>query len=347
MLIGDEGLAMHGLRARAAPLLRRLTFVCIAAMIAASAAPARAASLGELVSAVVRVKASIEPDGRTLDTLGREREGSGIVIDDKGLVLTIGYLIVEARTAEIGTNDGRTIPATVVGYDHETGFGLVRALLPLKVSPMPFGTAAAVKEGEPALVASFGGPDMVGPARIAAKRAFAGGWEYLLDEALFTTPPHSAWSGAALISRDGKLVGVGSLLVPDAGRAGEKEPGNMFVPIDLLPPILADLVANGRKAGAGRPWLGLSAAEVNGELRVTRVTPGSPADRAGIRARGTTIVGVNGVRPTSLADFYRKVWALGAAGTAVPLDLMQDDEARRVEVKSTNRLDHLKLNSSL
>jgi S1-C subfamily serine protease len=337
MLMADEGLAMKG-------LVSRLFLLCVAAILAA---PAHAASPAELVSAVVRVKAYIEPDGRTLDTLGREREGSSIVIDDNGLVLTIGYLIVEARTAEIGTSDGRTVPATVVGYDHETGFGLVRALLPLNTPPMPFGTAAALTEGEPALVASFGGPDMVEPARIAGKREFAGGWEYLLDEALFTTPPHAAWSGAALISRDGKLVGVGSVLLADAGRPGEKEPGNMFVPIDLLPPILGDLVANGRKAGPGRPWLGLSASEVDGELRVTRVTPGSPAAQAGIQAGATTIVGVNGAPSTGLADFYRKVWALGAAGTVIPLDLRQGNDVRRVDVTSTNRLDHLKLNSSL
>jgi S1-C subfamily serine protease len=337
---------MTGFRARAFPAVRVL-LVALAVMAAGSTTTAKAASLGELVSAVVRVKAFIEPDGRTLDTLGSEREGSGIVIDGKGLVLTIGYLIVEARAAEIGTNDGRTIPASVVGYDHETGFGLLRALLPLNVAPMPFGSAAAVKEGEPALVASFGGSDMVEPARIAAKREFAGGWEYLLDQALFTTPPHSAWSGAALISREGKLLGVGSLFLADVGRPGEKAPGNMFVPIDLLPPILADLVANGRKSGVGRPWLGLTATEVEGELRVSRVVPGSPAARAGIRAGATTIIGVNGERPKSLADFYRKVWARGAAGTVVPLDLMQDDEVRHVDVTSTNRLDHLKLNSSL
>jgi S1-C subfamily serine protease len=234
----------------------------------------------------------------------------------------------------------------VVGYDHETGFGLVRALLPLQLPPMPLGTAAAAKPGEPALVASFGGPEAVQAVRIAEKREFAGGWEYLLDEALFTTPPHAEWSGAALISRDGKLVGVGSLLLTDVGPPGEKGPGNMFVPIDLLPAILGDLVANGRKSGPGRPWLGLTASEVEGALRVSRVVPGGPAARAGIRP-GETITAVGGERPNNLADFYRRIWARGEAGTVIPLDLMQGNETRRIDVRSTNRLDHLKLNSSL
>jgi S1-C subfamily serine protease len=335
---------MGSLPRRAYSLLPRLL---VLALIATSTqVSAQSKSLDELVSAVVRVKAYIEPDGRTVDTLGREREGSGVVIDDDGLVLTIGYLMVEARAAEIGTNDGRTIPAMVVGYDHETGFGLLRALLPLKTAPMEFGKSTDLKEGEPVLVASFGGTSMVGPAQVAAKREFAGSWEYLLDKAIFTAPPHPAWSGAVLINREGKLVGIGSLVVGDAGSSDKKGPGNMFVPIDLLPPILGDLVANGRMPGPGRPWLGVTVNEVDGELLVARVTPGGPAARAGVKV-GAAIVGVNGNRPKNLADFYRKVWAQGVAGAVIPLDLSQNNEVRRVDVTSISRLEHLRLKSSL
>src|SRR5882724_8195340 len=171
------------------------------------APPTRAATLEELVSAVVRIKTYINPDGQTVQSLGREREGSGVVIDEDGLVLTIGYLMVEAHAAEIVTNAGRTVAATIVGYDHETGFGLLRATVPLKLKPLPFGKSADVKERDPVLIASSGGTDAVQPGYVAAKREFAGGWEYLLDEAIFTSPPHTSnWSGAALISREGKLV---------------------------------------------------------------------------------------------------------------------------------------------
>jgi S1-C subfamily serine protease len=195
------------------------------------------------------------------------------------------------------------------------------------------------------LIASHGGIDMVGPALVVAKREFAGSWEYMLDEALFTAPPHPAWSGAALISREGKLVGVGSLIVGDATGGTEKTPGNMFVPIDRLSPILGDLISDGRIPGPGRPWLGVNTEELRGRLFVTRVTPSSPAEQAGLK-RGDVIVGVNGEPPKSLADFYRKVWALGSAGVNVPLEVLQDNVARRLDVKSANRLDHLKLKSS-
>jgi S1-C subfamily serine protease len=329
------------------PLHRCGKLIALALVMASSfAAPTRSASIEELVAAVVRIKTYINPDGQTVQSLGREREGSGVVIDEDGLVLTIGYLMVEAHAAEITTNAGRTVPATIVGYDHETGFGVLKAIEPLKLKPLAFGRAADAKERDPVLIASYGGPSMVSPAYVTAKREFAGNWEYLLDEAIFTSPPHPAWSGAALISREGKLLGIGSLIVGDTAGTGTGTPGNMFVPIDRLPPILGDLIADGHVAGPGRPWLGVAADDVRGRLLVSRVTAGGPAERAGIR-KGDEIVGVAGDPPRSLADFYRKIWATGAAGTTVPLDVEQGGAKRRIDVKSINRLDHLKLKSTL
>ncbi len=317
----------------------------VISLVSTSAAAAETASIDDLVSAVVRINTHINPEGRTVQGLGREREGSGILIDSDGLVLTIGYLMVEAYAAEVGANNGRTMPANVVGYDQESGFGLLRVIAPLKLKPMPLGKSAEIKEGDPVLIASFGGRGMVAGAYVVAKREFAGSWEYLLDEALFTAPPHPAWSGAALISREGKLVGVGSLIVGDAGGGSDKAPGNMFVPIDRLSPILGDLIATGRMVGPARPWLGINTDEMGGRLFVSRVTPASPAERAGI-TRGDVIVSVKGEQPKSLADFYRKVWAQGSAGDTVALDVLQDSEVRRIKVKSMNRLDHLKLKST-
>ena len=181
--------------------------------------------------------------------------------------------------------------------------------------------------------------------QISARRAFAGSWEYLLEDAIFTVPAHPEWSGAALISRDGKLVGIGSLIVNDA-LSGDSAPANMFVPVERLGPILGDLLAQGRSSKAGRPWLGLTTNEVDGEVVIARVVPGSPAERAGVQP-GDIVAGVDGARPASLAEFYRKVWALGDAGVVVPLDLARDREMRRVDVRSIDRLDYLKLKPSL
>jgi serine protease Do len=325
--------------------LRPVLAAAIAAAAFSTPALAQTATLEELIGAVVKIKTHINPDGRTVSGLGRDREGSGIVIDADGLILTIGYLMVEAYAAELITNDGHTVPASVVGYDHDSGFGLLRAIEPLKIKPIAFGKSADVKEKDIAVIASGGGASMVGPVVVVGKREFAGNWEYMLDEAIFTSPPHPAWSGAALISREGKLVGVGSLIVRDVGGKGDGEPGNMFVPIDRLPPILGDLIADGRTSGPGRPWLGVNADEVRGRLFVSRVTTDGPAEKAGMQ-RGDVIVGVNGETSNTLVEFYRKVWAQGSAGATIALDVLQNNAVRRIDIKSINRLDHLKLKST-
>jgi S1-C subfamily serine protease len=322
-----------------------LLFSAFCVVLCADPASAQRPSADELLAPVVRIKTVINPDARTTQNLGREREGSGIVIDENGLILTIGYLMVEAHSAEVATNDGRTVPANIVGYDHETGFGLLQAIAPLKVKPIGFGKSAALTKDEVVIVASFGGTARAAPARIAAKREFAGSWEYLLDEAIFTTPPHPAWSGAALISREGKLVGVGSLIVGDAIGDGSGEAGNMFVPIDLLAPILGDLIADGRAARDPRPWIGMSTNEISGRLVVSQVTPQGPAEKAGVR-RGDVITGVAGAPAKSLSDMYRKIWAQGNAGATVPLDFERAGDRRHADVPSMNRLDHLKLKST-
>lgn len=299
----------------------------------------------ELVSAVVHIKTFINPDGRTVENLGREREGSGVVISSDGLILTIGYLMVEAHAAEVETSDGRTVQANIVGYDYDTGFGLLRAAASLKVPPMELGKSAGLQAGDRVLVAGFGGLNMMGPALVVSKREFAGYWEYLLDEAIFTSPPHPRWSGAALINREGKLVGIGSLIVNDATGKGDGVAGNMFVPIDELPPILAELIAGGRVTRKPKPWLGLTTDEIGGRLVVRRVTSKGPAEKAGVQP-GDAIVGVGGERPRNLGDFYRKIWSQGEAGVTIPLDVERGAERQRIELKSINRRDHLKLNST-
>jgi len=326
-------------------LLKSLLAAVFAASLLSAPAPAETGSLEELISAVVKIKTHINPEGRTVQGLGRDREGTGILIDADGLILTIGYLMVEAYAAEVITNDGRTLPASIVGYDHETGFGLLRTIEPLKIKPFTLGKIADVKEKDVVVVASGGGASNVVPALVVSKREFVGNWEYLLDEAIYTSPPHPSWSGAALINREGKLIGVGSLIVGDAAGTKENNPGNVFVPIDRLAPILGDLLTEGRPSGPGRPWLGMNADDTHGRLMVGRVTPGGPADKAGVK-RGDVIISVNGEATTSLPDFYRKVWSKGGAGAVIGLDVRNNNTMQHFDIQSINRLDHLKLKST-
>jgi len=309
-----------------------------------AAALAQSPTLEQLLSGVVHIKTTIAADGRTAENLGHERDGTGIVIDNNGLILTIGYLMVEAISAEVTTNDGHTVAANPVGYDNESGFGLLQTITPLKVRALQMGKASDVKVDDPVVIAGYGGLRGMSPVHVVAKREFAGNWEYLLDEAIFTAPPHPAWSGAALIGHDGKLVGVGSLIVSDTSGNGDNQRGNMFVPIDRLSPILADLISDGRPAVA-HPWLGLNTDDVGGHLVVSRVTAGAPAEKAGVR-KGDIILAVNGETPKDLPDFYRKIWSQGDAGADVPLDVLHNHQRLTLHVRSINRLDLLKLKTT-
>jgi len=295
----------------------------------------------EMLSAVVRVKMKAVSGARSSANLGSTREGTGVVIDAAGHIVTIGYIVIEADSIEVTTQEGRTVPATLVGYDHATGFGLLRATLPLDAKPMPLGEAGSLQVREPVMILPAGGPEAASFAYVVSKRGFAGSWEYLLDTAIFTSPPTPKWAGAALVNHDGKLVGVGSLLVRDSMEPGTPLPGNMFVPIDGLKPILADLIAKGRRADPPRPWLGLSTEQAQGRLFVTRVSPEGPADRAGIRP-GDIVIGVGADPVKSHEELYHKMWGLGAAGVEVPLRVLQGTDVREVKVHSIDRFQYFK-----
>ena len=311
---------------------------------AASAKPApktERADVDRFFDAIVKLNVRAVPDARSSATLGQEREGTGIVIGDNGLILTIGYLIVEADDVQIVDHHGRTLPARVVGYDHATGLGLVRTVVPIEAPPIPLGDSGKVAERDPVMIVNYAGEGDLTLAHVVSKRPFTGSWEYLLDTAIYTSPPTANWSGAALVGRDLKLVGVGSLIVREATADEGGLPGNMFVPIDSLKPILADLVKTGQRAGPARPWLGVAADEVLGRLVVARVSPEGPSDKAGLR-EGDIILGVGGDGVRTQAEFYRKVWARGGAGTDIPLRVLQGIDVRDVMVHSIDRVEYFR-----
>ena len=324
-----------------------LSFACLAATLAVaaepapgSAPPAGGAQQEFSVDAlsVVKVRSKVVANARTSRSLGAQREGTGVVIDSEGLVLTIGYLIIEAETVELSTADGRAFPATVIGYDHASGFGLLKALRPLPVKPVQFGHSASVAEREMVLIVGFDG---VAPAYVVSRRPFVGYWEYLLDEAIYTAPATVNWSGAALLNREGRLLGIGSLVVGDAMGTRTQVPGNMFVPIDLLKPMLGDLIATGRGSSKPRPWLGINTQEVQGNVIVTRISPESPAEEASLRT-GDIIVGLAGQAIKGQADFYSRLWSHGAAGVDIPLDVLRNGRVENVTVKSVDREQYLR-----
>jgi len=304
-------------------------------------APADCAfDLEATLSAVVALEARIPEDAFTAATLRTERAGNGAVIGPNGLVLTMGYLIMEAEDITLTRNDGTRLPAHVLGTDPVTGFGLVQALEPLGLPALPIGNAHGLDEGSPVIVAGAGGRSHAVAGRVLTRMQFAGYWEYLLDNAILTEPAHPHWSGAALIGAKGELVGVGSLSLQAQTRNGEPRPINMFVPADLLAPILDDL-ARGRPAHPPRPWLGVMAQEFRDHVVIVGVNPRGPAARVELRA-GDIILAVADQPVRDLAAFYTRLWAQGPPGAVIPLQVRREGDVFDLEVRSVDRMAMLK-----
>ena len=297
--------------------------------------------LDQALASVVGLRSIIPADAFSAQTLGTERVGNGVIIRSRGLVLTIGYLITEAETIWLHLIDGRTVPGHALAYDQATGFGLVQALARLDMPELPLGQSASAQLGERVVIGGAGGRQRSVAARIVGKQEFAGYWEYVLDEAIFTTPAHPNWGGTAAIGSNGELLGIGSLQLEQARESGQNQHLNMIVPIDLLKPILEDLLTIGRANRPPRPWLGLYATEVEGKVVLVGLADDGPAQKANLKT-GDLVISVGGTEVSELAGFFRAIWAQGEAGVEVPMMIYRDGRTFEVRVTSSDRTRHLK-----
>jgi S1-C subfamily serine protease len=297
--------------------------------------------LERVVRSVVGLRANVPTDAFTAGALGTERAGSGVVIRADGLVLTIGYLITEAESVWLISNDGRAVAGHALAYDQTTGFGLVQALGRLNLPAVELGDSDTARIGDAAILAAGGGREHAIESKVVGRQEFSGYWEYLLDEAIYTAPAHPFWSGAALIGADGKLLGVGSLILQQGDGKGRRADMNMIVPIGLLPPILDDLLTLGRTDTPPRPWLGVYVMEGEGGLIVGGLADGGPAERAGLRA-GDRIVGFGDEEISDLGTLWRRLWGSGAAGSAVRLRLSRDGSDMALRVTTADRAKFLR-----
>ena len=297
--------------------------------------------LDQALSATVGIKSIVPEDAFTAATLGTERHGNGVLIRSDGLVLTIGYLVTEAETVWITYSGGKVVPGHVLAYDQETGFGLVQALAHLDLPTLPLGSSSKAEVGDDVVMAGAGGRQRSLAARIIAKQEFAGYWEYVLDEAIFTSPAHPNWGGTALIGRAGDLIGIGSLQIQQASSNRRQSDVNMVVPIDLLKPIMQDLLTIGRPNKPARPWLGIYATEVGNSVAILGLASGGPAQEADVKA-GDIVLRVGDTPVKDLANLFRRVWALGQAGVEVPLLVNREGETFELNVTSADRRRFLK-----
>jgi len=336
------GKAMAWARRSFMGLLMGAALSSMAATPAPAEVEAQAKVLAQANAAVVGVRAVAVEDARSIDFLGREREGSGVVIGADGLVVTIGYLILEADHVDLVLEGDRVVPARVVAYDIDSGFGLVQALTPLRVAPARMGNPASLSSDEPLMIASGGESGDLSLARMVSRRPFSGYWEYHIDSALFTAPPRTDHSGAALFNAKGELLGIGSLVVMDALGPGQPRlPGNMFVPVDLLAKILPELRERGAARSSTRAWLGLNCVELDGAVRVVRITRDSPAEAADLRP-GDTIARIDGMPVKSLEAFYKALWRGTPPEREIALEVQRGELRKTVKVQSMDRMKTLR-----
>ena len=311
-----------------------------------AAAQATIEALSKANAAVVGLRVSVAADARSVETLGQKRSGSGVVIGPDGLILTIGYLMLEAQTIQIVTQDNKTLPAKAVAYDLATGFGLVKPLLPLTgVQPVALGSHTQLATGEPLMAATGaqanGEEADVSMTQMVSKRPFSGYWEYHLDSAVFTSPPIGNHSGAPLFNQRGELIGIGSLFVSDAMGGNRKLPGNMFVPVDLLKPILGEMQQTGSSKSSRRPWVGLTSSEQGGRVQIVRVNKDGPAQAAGLEA-GDLVLAVDGVKVATLEAFYKKMWEHAQPDDEIKLTVLQGADMKTITLKAVDRMSTLR-----
>ena len=304
------------------------------------------ASISTILRAVVGIRSKIPKDAISAQTLGTEREGSGVVIDSTGLVLTVGYLVLEASEIELIRPGGKKVPAKFIGYDSESGLSLIKATKPLKLKPVNIGDSKTLKPGSRVMIVSHAGMPPVSASQVVSRRPFSGYWEYLVEQAIYTSPPHDNYVGAVLFGEDGQVKGIGSMSVNDAIAPHVQLPGNMFVPVNAFKSVMLDIMDKGRPSGPERPWMGVHINDIDGKVRVVRVTKNGPADFAGIKS-GDVIIGIGGKTIKSMEALYRRAWARGDADAIIPLDIVREGRGgmrvRRISVHSQSRYDTLNI----
>ena len=286
---------------------------------------------------IVSVRSTVPAEARTASSLGVRREGNGVAINENH-ILTIGYIVIESESIEIGLSDGRRLPAKLVGYDHTSGFGIIKSVIPLKMPHLQLGNSDNINSEQDLLILPSPNRGAGSIVRSVSRRPFTGWWEYFVENPIYTTPANGLWAGAPILTENGEIVGIGSLFVSESV-PGVPSPGNMSVPINLLKPILEDLISSGRRKSKVQPYLGISSDDSNDQVIVTRVSDAGPAFQAGIKPQDV-IMAINGSQVSNLKSFYQKLWKSGEAGITIELSVLRKGTIMNFKVKTVDRLDY-------
>jgi S1-C subfamily serine protease len=290
------------------------------------------AHLQKIIPAVVGIHSKIPLDRPSVLTLGPLRWGSGVIYDPQGYILTVGYIVSDAAEIQVSLQDGRTVPARLVGVDAQSGIGVIKmeGEGPWPAAPLGDSTRAAVGDTTATLGVDSDKKLVVTQGSIQEIKRFAGYWEYMIDRALIVAPYNPSFGGSPLVNGRGEVIGVTSL------RLGETPQVNLAIPIEYFIAVREELLAKGGlPSRPPRPWIGVYTVPTPQGLIVAGGSPTGPAAEAGFQ-RGDVIVRLNGQSVEGQEDFYQKLWQT-KVGDEIAIVVLRENKFEILKLKTVDR----------
>ena len=293
-----------------------------------------------LLAVTAHVNARIPQSHSSAEILGTERMGSAVVVDPRGLVLTVNYVVMGARRLRITLSDGRRASAEIAAQDFESGLALLRVQADaLPVAPL--GSSETLDRGAPVFAIGSVGPRerRVASGIVTDLGPFDAYCEYLLDRGIVSTATNPGFGGGPLFDMRGSVVGIVSLNLNEIGRQ------SLAIPIECYTEHRAEFLRFGRVVSRPRrAWIGVFPHPVQEGLVVAGLVPKGPGDRGGLR-EGDVILRVDDEEVETRPALYAALWR-HRPGERVVLDVVRENRLHRVEVIGEDRAEFYGLEGS-
>jgi S1-C subfamily serine protease len=289
-----------------------------------------------LLSSVVHIHTEVPSAHPSTRILGDERMGTGTVVDPSGLILTVNYVVMGGETIQVTLARGRALRAEIVAQDFEVGLALLRVKRQ-GLPAAPVTASESLTRGDPVFALGSTGPRerRVAGGLVTYLGEFEAYWEYLLDRGIVSSAANPGFGGGPLFTLSGKMVGVVSLNLNEIARS------SLAIPVECYLRNQEEFVRFGRVVSRPqRAWLGVFAHVLEEGVVVAGLVPNGPGARSGIQ-EGDLIVSLDAREVPTRKDLYLSLWR-HAPGEKMTLEVMRDNQVRRLSVTAGDRADFYK-----